>query len=390
MMALHNALTNHPIKKCLVLLSAALLFSACSPKKEEVVAEVAPVDPNVVELTEQLAQQVKLHTVAKVEMREYFRVPASIQVDEQRMARIGASVTGRIKDIEATLGQQVKQGQVLATLNSTELAQSQLMYIKSSQQIGLQTKAVERAKLLQEADVIGNAELQRREAELSSAQAELNAARDQLLVLGMNEAAIDKLGGTGQIRSYSNVNARISGTVISRKVNLGQVVQPAEELFIIADLSRLWVVAEVPEQQIELIDTGEEVSVEIPALDYKKFKAKLIYEGDIVNPQTRTVTVRSDIDNSNKEIKPDMLASMLIQSNPISKLAVPLESIVRENDQTHVYVQIEPRKFKLREVTLGTESDGLVAIMQGVDAGDIVVASGAFHVNNERKRKELE
>ena len=278
----------------------------------------------------------------------------------------------------------------MATLNSTELAQSQLMYIKSTLQIVLQTKAVERARLLQEADVIGAAELQRREAELSSAQAELNAAKDQLIVLGMSESAIDKLGYTGQIRSYSNVNARIAGTVISRKVNLGQVVQPAEELFIIADLSRLWVVAEVPEQQIDLIDTGEEVLVEIPALNNKKYKAKLIYEGDIVNPQTRTVTIRSDIANINKEIKPDMLASMLIQSNPILKLAVPLESIVRENNQTYVFVQMAPNKFRLREVQLGEESNGLVIISSGIEEGELVVAEGAFHVNNERKRKELE
>lgn len=389
MMGMHEMLENNT-KKCFLLLLTTFLLSACSSKNEENAVDVVEVDPNVVELTAQLTAQIKLYTATKVEMRDYFRVPASIQVDEQRMARIGASVTGRIKDIEATLGQQVQQGQVLATLNSTELAQSQLMYIKSTQQIALQTKAVERARLLQEADVIGNAELQRREAELSSAQAEVNAARDQLLVLGMSEAAVDKLGYTGQIRSYSNVNARISGTVISRKVNLGQVVQPAEELFIIADLSHLWVVAEVPEQQIELIDTGEEVSVEIPALNNKQYKAKLIFEGDIVNPQTRTVTVRSDIENIDKEIKPDMLASMLIQSNPVLKLAVPLESIVRENDQTHVYVQLEPKKFKLREVTLGEESNGLVAIVNGIDDGEVVVASGAFHVNNERKRKELE
>lgn len=390
MMVFGHTLREHTVKKAIVLCLAALFFSACDAKKEALVVAVVQADPNVVALTEQLTKEVKLYTVSKIEMRDYFRVPASIQVDEQRMARIGASVTGRIKDIEATLGQPVKQGQVLATLNSTELAQSQLMYIKSTQQIGLQTKAVERAKLLQEADVIGKAELQRREVELSAAQAELNAARDQLLVLGMNESAVDKLSDTGQIRSYSNVNARISGTVISRKVNLGQVVQPAEELFIIADLSHLWVVAEVPEQQIELIDTGEEVLVEIPALNYKKYKAKLIFEGDIVNPQTRTVTVRSDIANINKEIKPDMLASMLIKSNPMQKLAVPLESIVRENDLKHVYVQIAPKKFKLREVSLGLESNGLVEITSGIEEGDIIVAEGAFHVNNERKRKELE
>ena len=390
MMATDDFIKHRNIKTCLVFLMGIIVLSACNAKKEEKVEVPVKIDPNVVLLTKQLSQQVKLYTVSKTEMRDYFRVPATIQVDEQRVARIGASVTGRIKDIEAKLGQNVVQGQVLATLNSTELAQSQLMYIKSTLQIVLQTKAVERARLLQEADVIGAAELQRREAELSSAQAELNAAKDQLIVLGMSESAIDKLGYTGQIRSYSNVNARIAGTVISRKVNLGQVVQPAEELFIIADLSRLWVVAEVPEQQIDLIDTGEEVLVEIPALNNKKYKAKLIYEGDIVNPQTRTVTIRSDIANINKEIKPDMLASMLIQSNPMLKLAVPLESIVRENNQTYVFVQMAPDKFRLREVQLGEESNGLVIIASGIEEGELVVAEGAFHVNNERKRKELE
>lgn len=380
-----------PSKKMfLALFAASFLLAGCNSKKEEAPVEAKVVDPNIVEITEQLAQQIQLHTAGNIEMRGTLRVPGSIQVDEQRMARIGASVTGRIKDIEATLGQNVKNGQVLATLNSTELAQNQLVYIKAAQQIGLQTKAVERARLLQEADVIGAAELQRREAELSAAQAELNAARDQLLVLGMSESAINKLTQTGQIRSYSNVVSRISGTVISRKVNLGQVVQPAEELFIIADLSHVWVVAEIPEQQVDLIQVGEEVVVEIPALGNKQYKAKLIYEGDVVNPETRTVTVRSDLTNDNREIKPDMLVSMLIQSHPEPKLALPLQSIVRENDTTYVYVQLAPNKFRLREVELGQEHEGMVTIVNGVSEGEIVVADGAFHVNNERKRKELE
>lgn len=378
-------------KKWLVsLLVMSLLITACEQKKDLPVEEAAPVDPNIVELTDQLAKEVKLHTVNHVEMRSTLRIPGTVQVDEQRIARIGASVTGRITDIEATLGQNVKNGQLLATLNSTELAQNQLVYIKAAQQIELQTKAVERAKLLQEADVIGAAELLRRKAELSAAQAELNAARDQLLVLGMNESSIDKLSSTGQIRSYSNVVSRISGTVISRKVNLGQVVQPAEELFIIADLSRVWVVAEVPEQQVDLIKVGEEVVVEIPALGDKQYRAKLIFEGDVVNPETRTVTIRSELKNDDREIKPDMLVSMLIQSRPEQKLAVPTQSIVRENDATYVYVLLAPNKFRLREVTLGAEHYGMVHVESGLAIGEKIVADGAFHVNNERKRKELE
>jgi len=367
-----------------------IMLTGCSSKEEAAPAKAKTKDVDIVDITNQLAKQVTLHTTGKIEMRDTMRLPGTIQVDEQRMARIGASVTGRVKDIEATLGQKVNNGQVLATLNSTELAQSQLVYIKAAQQIGLQTKAVNRAKLLQEADVIGSAELQRREAELSAAQADLNAARDQLIVLGMGEKAIDKLSKSGQIHSYSNVVSRITGNVISRKVNLGQVVQPAEELFIIADLSHVWVVAEVPEQQIDLIKIGEEVLVEIPALHNKQYTAKLIYEGDVVNPETRTVTVRCDIENSDREIKPDMLVSMLIKSSPESKLALPLQSIVRENDKTYVYVQLAPNKFRLREVELGPEYMDMVTITNGISEGEVVVNGGAFHVNNERKIKELE
>lgn len=375
-----------------ILLSLLLTFNltACKSDKEE--APVAPVavDPNIVEITPQLQQQIKVAAVGNVDIRETLRVSGSVQVDEQRVARLGASVTGRINDIDAVLGQRVKQGQVLATLNSTELAQNQLSYIKALQQISLQTKAVERARLLLESDVISAAELQRREAELASAQAELYAARDQLLVLGMSEQAIKQLTNSGQMRSFSSVTARLNGTVISRKVNLGQVVQPAEELFIVADLSHVWAVAEVPEQQIELIQQGEDVKIEIPALGGKQMTGKLIYVGDVVNPETRTVTVRTDIENTGGSIKPDMLISMLVQSKPKPHLAVPLQAIVRENDKDHIFVQIAPNKYRLREVVLGVEYDGMVAVNRGVDEGETVVSEGAFHLNNERKRKELE
>ena len=372
----------------LVLLLASTL-SACKPAKNDQ-EKKAIADPNLVELTPALQEKIQLVKVGEAEIREVLRMPGSIQVDEQRVARIGAPVTGRITDIDAVLGQQVKQGQTLATLNSTELAQNQLVYIKALQQIDLHSKAVERARTLLEADVISKAELQRREAELSAAQAELNAAADQLQVLGMSTQGIAKLSKTSAMHSFSNVIARISGTVINRRINLGQVVQPADELFVVADLSRVWAVAEVPERGIDLIEKGQEVDIEIPAINDKPIKGKLIYVGDVVNPETRTVTVRSELNNVKGEIKPDMLVSMLVQSKPISKLSVPVKSIVREEDKDHVFVQIAPNKYRLREVTVGDDYQGMVAIVNGVEPGEIVVSEGAFHLNNERKRKELE
>lgn len=386
----------HPLKKMNSilmpgsLLALVLLLAACKPAETPDEAVVEQQDPNVVELSPLLQSQVKIAEVGKAEIREVLRVPGSIQADDQRVARIGASVTGRITDIKAVLGQDVRQGEVLATLNSTELAQNQLLYIKAAQQIALQTKAVERARLLLEADVIGAAELQRREAELNAAKADLYTAKEQLQVLGMSEKAIAQIARSGQIRSYSNVDARLSGTVISRKVNLGQVVQPAEELFIVADLSRVWAVAEVPEQQVELVQEGEDVEIEIPALSNRKFTGKLIFVGDVVNPLTRTVTVRTDLENSDEALKPDMLVSMLVQSKLTQQLAVPRRAVVRENDRDYVYVEIAPNKFRLREVELGTEYKEMAVVVSGLDEHEKIIVDGAFHVNNERKRKELE
>jgi len=372
---------------CVLIMS--VMLAACKPAKNEEDKKVV-VDPYVVELTPVLQEKIKLVKVGEAEIREVLRIPGSIQVDEQRIARIGAPVTGRVVDIDAVLGQSVKRGETLATLNSTELAQNQLVYIKALQQIDLHSKAVERARILLESDVISKAELQRRESELSGAQAELSAANDQLQVLGMSPQSIAKLSKSSQMRSISSVTSRIAGTVINRQVNLGQVVQPADELFVVADLSRVWAVAEVPEREIDLIEKGQEVDIEIPALDTKPIKGKLIYIGDVVNPQTRTVTVRSELNNAKAAIKPDMLVSMLVQSKPTSKLSVPVQAIVREEDKDHVFVQIAPNKYRLREVTVGDDYHGMVAIVNGIEAGEVVVGEGAFHLNNERKRKELE
>ncbi len=374
-----------------IFISSVLLFlliSCGSKEKAEQVKEVA--DPNVVDLGPELQKQVQLMQVGDAQIRELLRIPGSIQVDEQRMAKIGAPVTGRITEISAVLGQLVKQGQVLATVNSTELAQNQLDYIKALQQINLQAKAVDRAKVLLEADVISAAELQRREAELSGAKADLVAARNQLLVLGMSNSSISKLSHSAQMDTFSHVTARLAGTVISRKINVGQVVQPADELFVVADLSRVMAVAEVPERQIDLIELGQEVDIEVPALNEKPIKGKLIYVGDVVNPQTRTVTVRSEIKNFNHEIKPEMLVSMLVQSKPVSHLSVPVRAIVRENDKNYVFVKIAPNKYRLREVAIGDDYQGMVAIENGLESGETIVSEGAFHLNNERKRKELE
>jgi membrane fusion protein, heavy metal efflux system len=375
------------------LLTAALvvMFVACSEKPAPAPATKEVVDPNLVTLTKELEANVKTGPVTEFQFVDTLRIPGRIQVDEQYESRAGASITGRISTLDVNLGDEVKSGQRLATIKSTELAQYQLSYIKASQQMQLQTKAVDRAKQLLEADVISQAELQRREGELNAANAELNAARDQLLVLGMAPSSIAQLGLHNSGMSTSQVNSKMTGTVIARKARLGQVVAPAEELFVIADLSHVWAVAEIPEQQIAHIREGQSLNIEVPALDDAELTGTLAFVGDIVNPATRTVMARANISNEKMLLKPDMLITILLEARPEKVVAVPASAVVRENNADHVFVKtMKDKQYKLLPVTLGRIYQEHREVLQGLQPGDQIVLDGAFHVNNERKRKEME
>jgi len=371
-----------------VLLMSALLVG-CQKKQEAPVLAAAD-DPSIVNVTPELLKRLTISAVGAGEIAEIVRVPARVEVDEQRVARIGAAVTGRLTEIRAEMGQRVRRGDVLATLHSAELSSSQLAYLKAVSQEGLQLRAVTRAKLLFESDVISSAELQKRESELLQAQAERQTSHDQLKVLGMIDADINKLTETRSVHSLSSVIATLDGAVIERKVTQGQVVQPADALFTIADLSHVWLVAEIPEQQAGLVRTGGVTEAEISALVDQEIKGKLIFVSDTVKPDTRTVTVRMDVENADRLIKPGMLASMLIRGAPHKRVMLPVVAVVREENRDYVFVQLDAHRFQLRQIKLGPESNGVAPVLEGLLEGEKIVTEGAFHLNNERRRKELE
>lgn len=346
-------------------------------------------DPLLVSVPANFGADLKVAPAGARSVSDTLRVAGRVDFDEYRVSRIGATVTGRVIEINVRLGQQVKVGDALAVINSTELGQAQLDYLKARAQADLQARSVERARQLFAADVIGRAELQRRESELAIASAEQRAAADQLRVLGMSAAAISRLGNNGAINSVTPVVSTVAGTVVERRITQGQVVQPADALYVVADLSEVWVTAEVPEQQAALVRTGQAVDIEVPALG-ARLTGKLIYVADTVNPETRTVTVRSRVNNAERQLKPAMLATMLIQAAAVERIVVPAEAVVREADADHVFVETAERTYRLTPVRLGPESGGQRPVLDGLKAGQRIVAAGAFHLNTERKRKELE
>jgi cobalt-zinc-cadmium efflux system membrane fusion protein len=383
-----------------VLLAGVLLVGAlagCGDKSAEQASASAaaakaaapPADPNLVAAPQALADRLEVQRVERRPISEPLSVVGRIDFDEQSVARIGASVTGRITDLAGALGQTVRAGQVLAQLHSTELGGAQLAYLKANAQQDLATKAVERARLLLAADVIGAAELQRRENELQVAVVERRAAADQLRVMGMKPAAIEQTISTGTITSTSSVVSTVNGVIVERKVNKGQVVQPADTLFVVADLSRVWVIAQVPESEIGRVRPGQAVTVEVTSQP-EPLRGRVAWIADTVNPETRTVTVRTEVDNANRTLKPAMLANVSIEPAPVERLVVPAGAVIRENNLDHVFVRTADGRFRLTRVTLADETGGQRIVESGLKGGEEIVAEGGFHLNNERKRAELE
>ncbi len=365
------------------LLTLVLAVSACKPAQVPSTGQAAG-DPMQVQAPESLRAQIQVTEVAQQELSDTLRVAGAIEFDEQSLNRIGASVTGRVTQLHAVLGQLVQKGQPLAQIHSSELSAAQLSFLKAKSATELNRRNVDRAQTLFQADVISAAELQRRQSEYEIAAAEMRASQDQLRVLGMTSEAIEQLAKSGAIDSNANVVASLSGVVVERKVVPGQVVQPSDALFVVADLQRVWAVAQVPEQQVFQVQVGQKVRIEVPALNKQEIVGRLIFVGQTVNPETRTVLVRTELDNAKGILKPAMLATMLIDSAPSPRIVVPHGAVVREDDQDFVFVEVSPNTYRLSPVKLEAERNGVRIVTQGLKTGQRIVSDGAFHLNNHR------
>ena len=344
-------------------------------------------DPNVVIVNEDLRKMVTDGRVATGSFVEELRASGRIDFNELFLSRIGANVTGRVSEILAIPGQAVKQGDILAKITSTELTQSQLAYLKAKSASQLADQAANRARILYKEDVIALSELQRREAEASSAKAEYRAANDQLRVQGMDQPSIDRLAKSGLIESTNNVIATIPGEIVERKINKGQVVQPADALFTVADLGSLWAVSEIPESNAYLVHKGQKVTLIIPALRNAQIEGEVAHVDSIVNPLTRTVVVRMEVPNKEGQIKPGMLATMMIESQPAEKLLVPASAVIREDNHDHVFIRDDDETYRMVVVKLGPEGKGYRPVISGVKEGQEIAINGAYHLNTERKRQ---
>lgn len=385
----------------------ALLLSGCdkhAPKSvsKEVTANYITEerDINSITVRRELVDRLKIGTPLFVDLADKILVPSRVQVDEERTAQIGSYVTGRIVDMFVKLGDYVKPGTRLARITSPELTQSQLAFLRASSRVVVTQKSYDRAKHLLAADVIALAEVERRQSELEIAQAEMSAATDQLRLYGMDDAEIKELARKGKILPWLDVKATREGAVIARNVIVGQVVQPSDPLFQVADLSSVWVTGDVPEQIVRDVKLDQQVEINVPAIGEAHLQGRIIFVSDTVNRLTRTVMTRvlvvnpvnpdSPRDRPDRKLKPDMLANMHITDPQHKSLVVPEAAVVRELNQDYVFVVTGERRFQRVPVELGPEVANFRPVLNGLTSDQHIVMEGAFHLDSERKLAELE
>jgi len=378
---------------CFVL---GVVLSAC-PSREE--AERKPAPPSAspfVELPEGTPILTTLRT-ERVAIRSMKQVVAAqagkILANENRLAHLSPRVPGRIVTVYANLGDHVKPGDRLLLLDSPALGAAQLDYRKANARLSVAQKAFERAKQLLDKGVIGTAEYQRREEDYLNSQAELQQADEHLHLLGMTEEDIAKLT-RGELphaqAAQVPLRSSIGGVVIERNATVGEVVDPSKSVFTVADLSTVWVGADFPEQQAALLKVGLPIEVRVQAYPGEIFTGRVTYVSSVVDSATRTVMVRSDVQNSDRRLRPEMFAEVALITDERPTLTVPKAAVQHDGERTTVFVVRGPRKFERREVTLGQASGGWVAVRTGLLEGDIVVTEGSYALKSESLRGRMQ
>lgn len=382
------------------LVALAATGSSCDNTPSDAVATKPPSAasaPGIVLMSPEESSRIGLvvQAVTRSDFRTYREFPAIVQPNERAMADITTLVRGRVVDVYADLGQQVEANALLAILYSSELGLAQSAYLKSRAKLHVAEQAYARAKFLLQEKVIGEAEAQRRQAELLSMQAEAHEARDHLKLLGMSDEEFRRLDKSRDIRSHVPIVAPFAGRIIGRNLTRGEVVETTEKLFVVADLSEVWVRANIPEKDIPFVHSvhasgGTQAEVRINAYPREIFKGTITYVGDVLDPATRTMQLRLELPNPEGRLKPEMFATIRLysESQP-DRLAVPEASLQRDQDRTFVFVQRNANEYEAREVQTGESNGTHTTILGGLTEGEPVVTHGAFILKSELLKKQV-
>ncbi len=285
------------------------------------------------------------------------RAMATVVPDESRVSHVHTRVAGWIERLYIdTTGQTVRAGQALAGIFSQELLSSQTEYLSARQSAIANPQSVV-----------------------------LEGARARLRVFGMSDAQIRAIEDRGQPDRLVTVAAPRSGVVLHRGVSVGTAVDPSTEIMTVADLSRVWVFAEVPEADVPQITVGTHATLEFASSGRPPFEARVAFLYPTLTERTRTLRVRFAIDNANGALRPGIYGTADFQVTPRQALTVGRDAVVDTGIEQHVFVVASSGRFVPRTVTLGVRLADRIEIRQGLEAGEQVVASGVFLIDSESR-----
>jgi len=329
-------------------------------------------------------------------------IPATgkILVPENRMAVIGPVNQGRIVRLYAGQGTRVRKGQKLAELESADIDQAEADYLKaladyenalrsSAAEVKLAQENYDRNKLLYEQKITAGKNLQSaehdlevakaaRENSINGTKAALTAARRKLLLLGLSDATIDALSKKTDLAATFSLNSPIDGIVVERNATIGASVGTDANLFKIIDLSQVWIDANVFEKDLQRVRPGQEVKLTVPAFPQTTFSGKVIFVDSVVNPETRTVNVRTEVANPDGRLKPDMFANVQIVTDVNrAAISIPQSAVLNDEGKSIVFVA-DGNGYKKRQVQPGIQNNDRVEIVDGLNPGDKVVVKGNY------------
>jgi cobalt-zinc-cadmium efflux system membrane fusion protein len=385
------------MKRFIVLsICSALLFSGCNRKnaqKEEGKSQAnAANKSNLVEMSVSAQQHIGMMVApaAPTQLNEYLRTTGTVQPVDSKVGVVGPLARGRIVEVRAKIGDRVEAGQTLAVFDNIEAGE--LLSQEQSARAALErlkaqlipaTRQAERSRRL--ADIGAGAEKDYEssqsekegiEADIRSQQALIDGIRQRLRRFGI---ADDSPRGT----FLTALKAPFSGVVTKAQASPGDVVDAGRDLFTVADLSRVWVQAEVYEKDLGRIRVGQSAFITVDTYPNQSFEGKVAYISDVLDPQTRTARVRCEVPNRELRLKTDMFANIELPTK-FSKqaIAVPAGALQEVEGKNVVFIRRSQTQFEKREVEKGITVNNQTEIVSGLKPGEPIVTQGAFHLKS--------
>jgi len=358
-------------------------------------------ESDTVRVTPDQMHQLSMVRVVAHPFRLQKQAIGQIAFNEDASTVVLTPFSGRVTRIIGKLGDDVRRGDPLFEIDSPEVVQAQTDLIaafqglqKATSHLALAKRVLDRLTNLFAGKAVSQREVDQAqndyaaaEFDLKTAEGTLTSARNRLrVIIGRDPAEVERVERERVVNPLITINAEIDGTIIGRKVGPGQYVRSdaGEALYTIADLSTMWLKANVPEFDSPLIRVGQEIEVRVAALPGRVFRARITAVGASSDAATRRVMVRSELPNPDRALKSEMFASFKISiGNGERTLAVPVEAVIWEGDVAVVWVEREPLVFERRRVKVGLEQDGRLQINDGLEADELVVGRGAIYVQNE-------